>query len=136
MKTVFCALFISLATLLGKEVAKRIDKSVAFYQSYLDFLAELLFAVRYSKETVSAVYGRHGEIKRLDVLKKAERESVESFLACVGKSDAKSEEIRVLSEKERVERLLRSAYSKATEKKKCAVIVGMLAGIIAAIAIL
>ncbi len=136
MKTVFCALFISLATLLGREVAKRIDKSEGFYRSYLDFLAELLFAVRYSKETVSAVYGRHDKIKCLDGLKKEERESVSAFLACVGKSDAGSEEIRVLSEKERVERLLRSAYSKAAEKKKCAVLVGILAGIIAAIAIL
>lgn len=136
MKVVFSALFISLSTLLGKEIANRIEKKERFFNEYLDFLSELLFAVRYSKETVASVRKRFEIDKYKKLIDGDENKAIELFLFNVGKSDRDTEAIRIIAERERIEKLLEKSFAKSSEKKKCAVIVGMFVGIVASIIIM
>ncbi len=136
MKIVICSLLISLSTLFGREIAKRIGEKEAYYKNYLDFLSELLFAVRYSKETVLSVKERFDFSQSEKHLKGEEKSAIDEFFRCIGKSDTETDEIRILSEKGRVEKIIERTLSKSSEKKKCAIIVGAMVGVIASLVII
>lgn len=137
MKLLLSALIVAVTTAFGKVVANAIGKRAEFYKGYLDFLSELLFAVRLSKETVGNVKDRFVAVfEKKKYLDEKSAEEVDFFLENVGKRDKMAEEIRILAEKERVEKQVGANIAKSGEKRKSAVIVGMLIGIIVVLIII
>ena len=137
MKLVLSALIVAVTTAFGKVVAVAIGKRAEFYKGYLDFLSELLFAVRFSKETVGNVKDRFVAVfEKKKYLDEKSAEEVDFFLENVGKRDKTAEEVRILAEKERVEKRVGANIVKSGEKRKSAVLVGMLIGIIVVLIII
>lgn len=130
-------LIVAVTTAFGKVVADAIGERADFYKGYFEFLSELLFAVRLSKETVGNVKDRFTAVfEKKEYLDEKGAEEVDFFLENVGKRDKIAEEVRILAEKERVEKLVGANMAKSGEKRRSAVLVGMLIGIIVVLIII